>query len=104
MTDFVRDDVSLGEIAASPESITKSPVKREVDVNAPIFRAIKRTAGCAGESAAGPRLITEENQLRLLVPATHLAKDGVPRVFGISQDNGDELGAFVAGSVRIGRP
>ena len=56
MADLVRDDVSLGEIARSAKAFVQHPVKSEVDVNAPIFRAIERAARAAGEAAAGPRL------------------------------------------------
>jgi hypothetical protein len=101
MPDFVRDDIGLREITWRPEPITQLPVEAQVDVNAPILRAIKRTAGSAGESAAGSDLVREEDQLRLLVLAARGSEQLIPRVFGIGQDNGHELRCFIARRVAL---
>lgn len=96
MSDLMRDDVSLREIAGSTEPVAQHFVKAEIDVNAPILRAIKRSACTAGKSAAGAGLIGEENELRFLILAAHLAEDIAPCVFGIGQDDGDEFRCFIA--------
>ena len=50
VSDLVRDDVGLREIAGCAEAFMEHPEKTEVDVNASIFRAIEWTAGAAGET------------------------------------------------------
>jgi hypothetical protein len=52
MPDLVRDDVGLREVARRAEAFMQHAVEGEVDVNAPIFGAIERTARSAGEAAA----------------------------------------------------
>jgi len=103
MSDLVRDDVGLGEIAGRAKAVAQFPIKAEIDVNAAILRAIERTGGAAGKSATGLGLIREEDEPRLLVRTTHFSKDVVPNILGIGQDNGDEFRGFVAWGVAVDR-
>src|SRR5215475_4805647 len=81
MSNFVRYDVRLREIASCTQAVLEFTKKSQVDVNASIFWTIERTGRAAGEPAAGPSLVREEHQLRLLVLCAHLLEDRIPGVF-----------------------
>jgi hypothetical protein len=87
--------VGLCEIASRAQAFLKQTVKTEVDVNASIFRAIKRTARATGELAAGSSLVREEHELRLLVLSAHLPEDLMPGVFGIGENDSDKLRCLI---------
>ena len=104
MSDFVRDDVALREIARRAEAFVEHAVESEVDVDATIFRAIKRTARAARVSAARSGLIREEDELRLFVSAAHFLEELIPDVLGIGQNDGNELRGFIAWGVAFDLP
>ena len=95
MSNFVRDDVGLRKIASCTQAILEFMEKTQVDVNASIFWTIERTSGPAREPAAGPNLVREDHQLWLLVLAAHLPEDRMPGVFGIGQNDSDELRCLI---------
>src|SRR5215475_4715522 len=95
MSNFVRYDVGLREIPSCTQAALEFMEKSQVDVNASIFWTIERTSGPAREPAAGPSLVREEHQLRLLVLCAHLPEDRIPRVFRIGQNDGDKLRCVV---------
>ena len=95
MSNFVRYDVGLREIASCTQAALEFMEKSQVDLNASIFWTIERTSGPARKSAAGPSLVREEHQLRLLVLCAHLPKDRIPSVFGIGQNDGDKLRCLI---------
>src|SRR6188472_2287171 len=95
MSNFVGYHIGLCEIASCTQAFPEQTVKTEVDVNASIVRTIERTARATGEPAAGPSLVREEHQLRLLVLSAHLPEDLVPGVFGIGENDSDELRCLV---------
>ena len=95
MSDFVGYHVGLCEIASCPQGFLEQTVKTEVDINASIVRAIERTARATGEPAAGPSLVREEYELRLLVLPAHLPEDLMPGVFGIGENDSDELRCLI---------
>jgi hypothetical protein len=70
MSNFVRYDVGLREIASCTQAVLEFVEKSQVDVNASIFWTIERTSGPAREPAAGPNLVREEHQLRLSARTT----------------------------------
>ena len=91
----MRNDVSLRKIAACTEASLEFTEKTEIDVNAPIFWTIERSGGATREAATGPGLVCEQYQLRFLVFAAHLAKDRMPRVFRIGENDSDELRCLI---------
>src|SRR5262245_7184415 len=91
MSNFVRDDVRLREIATCAEALLEFTEKAEVDVNASILRTIERTGGPTGEAATGLNHICEEHELRFFVLAAHLLKHRIPGVFGISENDSNEF-------------
>jgi len=72
MPNFVRNDVGLCEIPSCTQALLQYTVKTKVDINASIFRAIKRTGRATGESAAGPSLVRKQDKFRLLILFAHL--------------------------------
>src|SRR5215469_3364626 len=88
-------DICLREIASCTETILEFIEKPKVDVNASIFRAIKRTCGRAGEPATGPSLVCEEHELRLLILATHLLEDRMPCVFCVGENYPHEFRCLI---------
>src|SRR5215471_13950954 len=95
MSHFMRDDVGLCEISSGTQALLEFIEKPEIDVNAPIFRTIERTSRATGETTAGLSLVCEEDKFRFFVLATHLPEDCMPRVFGIGENDGDELRCLV---------
>jgi hypothetical protein len=95
MSNFVRYHIGLCEIASCTQAFLEQTVKTEVDVNASIVRAIKRTARATGEPATGPGLVREEHELWLLVLSAHLPEDLMPGVFGIGENDSDELRCLI---------
>jgi hypothetical protein len=95
MSNFVGYHIGLCEIASGTQTFLEQTVKTEVDVNASIVRAIKRTARATGEPATGPSLVREEHELRLLVLSAHFPEDLMPGVFGIGENDRDELRCLI---------
>ena len=91
MSNFVGYDVGLCEIASCTQAFLELTEKTEVDVNVSIFWTIERTGCATSEPAAGLNQIREKHESRLLVLSAHLPEDFVPRVFGVGENNGDEL-------------
>ena len=91
MSNFVGDDIGLCEIASCAQAFLELTEKTEVDVNASILRTLERTGGATGEPAAGLNQVREEHEAGLLVLSAHLPKDFVPGVFGVGENNSDEL-------------
>src|SRR6266480_1399112 len=96
MSNFVRDDVGLCEIASCTQALLELTEKTEVDINASILRTIERTGGAAGEPATGLNQVREEHEPRVLVPSAHLTKDFIPCVFRIGENDADELRCLIA--------
>jgi len=91
MSNFVGYDVGLCEVASRTQAFLELTEKTEVDINASIFRTIERTARTTGEPAAGLSQVGEEHEPRLLVLSAHLPEELMPRVFGVGENDGDEL-------------
>jgi hypothetical protein len=91
MSNFVGYDVRLCEIASRTQALLELTEKTEVDINASIFWTIERTARTTGEPAAGLNQVGEEHEPRLLVLSAHLPEELMPRVFGVGENNSDEL-------------
>src|SRR5262249_52154147 len=96
MSNFMCNNVCLREIATGTQPLLEFVKKSEVDVNTSIFWTIKRTGGTTGKPAAGPSLVCEEYELRLFVFASHLLEDRMPCVFGIGENDSDELRCLIA--------
>src|ERR1044071_10026301 len=104
MADFVRDHISLGEIAGRLEALMKLAKKREIEIDFLIVAAIKRSRGGLGEAAGRLNLVGEEHKLGLRVSASGTLEDLAPGAFRATEHAGDEFPAFVAtGSLRFGR-
>jgi hypothetical protein len=83
--------VCLCKIPGSPEAVFQFPIKREVDVDLLIARTIEGSNGSSGETATGPNLIREENQLRFNIALAGTPEYLRPDVLGIAQDNSNKL-------------
>ena len=83
MADFMRDDVSLGEIARGLESVFELLEKAHVEVDVGIRRAIERADRRARPSTRRKDLTVEGHQLGLLILLAHLFEEGFPNVLGI---------------------
>jgi len=91
MSNFVGYHIGLCEIASCTQAFLELTEKTEVDVDASILRTIERTGCTTGEPAAGLNHIREEHEPRLLVLASHLPENLIPGVFGVGENNSDEL-------------
>src|SRR5690606_23899380 len=91
MSDLVRDDVCLGEIARSAEARMQLLVETEVDVRLTVGGAIEWTDLRLRIAATRLHCAGEQHQLRLAVLTPGCGEDLTPGLLGISQHNGDEL-------------
>src|SRR5688572_31266634 len=59
MSDFVRNDVGLREVARRAESLIEVPEEGEVEIHLPIVRAIERPHRRLSDAACGLRSLRE---------------------------------------------
>ncbi len=90
------DDVGLGEFAGGTEFREFVP-EAEVDVDLLVLRAIEGAGGGLGGSAAGVRLIAEEDEFGVAVGDALVGEDFGPCALGIVEYEGDKLGGAVLG-------
>src|SRR4029450_1048637 len=57
-----------------------------------------------GEPAAGLSLVSEEHELRLLVLSAYLPEDLMPGIFGIGENDSDELRCLIARRLIVDLP
>src|SRR3954454_9004502 len=74
MADLVRDYVRLRKITRRAEARLQLAVEAEIEINALIFRAIKRSDGRARHTACGINGAAEKDELRIAVLLAALAK------------------------------
>ena len=98
VTDFMRDDVGLGELARRLETLFQLAEEDEVDINLLVARAVKRPHRRLAGAAGGGRHAGKEDQLGFLVGMAAGAKGRIPGVFGRGEHLRDEArGAVVGG-------
>ncbi len=89
--DLVCDDVCLRKVAGRSEAIRQQPVEVEINVDVAVAGAIERTNSCLGGAAGGLNGAGEEDQLGLIVVAAAPGKQVAPGVFGIGEDDRNEI-------------
>ena len=99
VSDFVRENVSAGELAGRAKLLFQRVEERQVDVDLAIVRAVERADRGTLHTARGLHLIGEQNQGRLLVDLAHHAKLLVPDVLSVLEDHLGKLGHPLFGGV-----
>ena len=94
VADFVRDDVGEGKFAARTHFLHFA-VEGGIDVEFLVGGAVEGAGGAAADAAGGLHLSLEEDEGRLAVGFAVLAEDGLPDVFGGSEDGAEEAFGFV---------
>jgi hypothetical protein len=108
MTDFVGDDIRLGEIARGIQFILQVLIKAEVNVDLLVGGAVERPHRRFGHTAGGLHGTGKQHQFWVNVLPPHLAKQSPPGVFCVRQDNRDEFDLLIqdgfpcGGSLRRG--
>src|SRR5437016_1688298 len=97
---FVRDHVSLREVAGRPEALAQIAIERQVDVDLFVSRTVEGPDGRLREAAGRLHGAAEQHELRLLILPAHLFEELAPRVLGVGEDDRDELAQRIIG----GRP
>ena len=92
---FMRDDISLGEIARCREAVLKIPIEGEVDIEFVIAGAVKGAGGSLSETAGRADGIGEEHQFGLLVTLAPLLEKRAPGILRIGEDDRDEFGELI---------
>src|SRR5205807_8825226 len=105
MADLVRDDISVGKIAAAAEAPFHVLKKGRIEIYLLIPRAIKRSHGRLSAAAArgGPPAIKDELRLGIrnpFLPWQDFRPDGFVR----AKNGGDELAHAVGGRPGLRRP
>src|SRR6516165_7457855 len=96
MTDFVGDDIGLGELAGFAARTGAKPVlqivkERRVEIDALVARAIEwahRRPGISAWRWLGPG---KQTQLRRMIGSRGGGKDFRPAILGVADNRGDEL-------------
>ncbi|MNS97642.1 hypothetical protein D3C72_1319830 [compost metagenome] len=97
VTDLVRDDVRLRELARCAELVLQGVVERQVDVDLLVARAVERPHGRLAGAAGRGRGTAEQHEPGRLVAAAALAEEIGPDHLGVLQHGGDEGRLAVAG-------
>ena len=103
---FVRDDVGARKVARARRIRGELPVKRQIDVDLLIARAVERSGGGAGETAGGAHLSAEQHQLGRNIGLAHVLEIGAPDILGLAENGADEidLGSLAAAVVGSAGP
>ncbi len=101
VSDFVGNDVGLGEVSGGGEALGHFLEETHVQIDLPVCRAIERTGRRRGKAAGRVDPAAEQHQFRLLVLASGLLENLAPGVFGIAKDRAHELGLFIVGRWRL---
>ena len=95
MADFMRDNVALSKITVSAKLAFHVIVKREIDIDGAVCRAVERPHHRLPGTASGAGCAPVHHQLRLLVGAPHLLELLTPCVFSCGENNGGKFGRFI---------
>ena len=96
VADFVRDHISLGEVAGRAEAAFEFVVEGEVDVHLLVERAIEGAGGGAGHTAGAADLTLEEHERGRGIAAAEVGRKKLaPDVFIVGEHHPHELREFV---------
>ncbi len=91
VTDLVRDDVGLREVARRAEALMQHRVERQVDVGLLVARAIERPHLRASRTAGRRHLVAEQHQLGALVGPTDPLELGRERLLDVVEHPAHEV-------------
>src|ERR1700741_1326192 len=91
MSNFMRDDVSLREIARCVELSAQLLVEREIDVNLLISRTIEWSNCRARNSASRAHLIRKQHERGFAILPAVFSKHIGPNIFRFPEHHRDEL-------------
>src|SRR5438270_10074188 len=91
VADFMRDDISLGELARRMEAGLHLLEKREIEVHLLVIRTIEWTGGRAGEPAGRGDPAGVEHEFRFDIGLTATAEYLLPDVLGVGDDDGNKM-------------
>ena len=97
MPNLVSDHISLGEITWRAQALFHIAIKREIDIDLLIARAVKRPGRASGHSASRLHPIREKNQCGIAVLLAGLAEDPSPDLFSVSKNHRDKTLKIVFG-------
>src|SRR5215813_5614253 len=104
MSNLVRDDIRLGEIAGRMEPSPQFLKETRVQIYLLIRGAIERSHCRLREAACGTDGARKQNQFRLAICTPVLLKNLGPRIFGVTQNCCNEvLSPVVCRAARIHR-
>ena len=95
MTDFMGDDIGLGEISGSAEATAQLLEKGRIDVDALVARTVEGPHGRLSRAATGLIVVGIGNHGRRPIGGPGLSKDLTPDLFRTSQDLGQEAPLLV---------
>src|SRR6266545_3531434 len=90
MTNFVRDDVRLREVAGSAKAAIEIAKEREIEIHLAIVGTIERSYRGRGKSARRAHRSVEQHENGLFVLSALTRKDPSPRVLRIAEHRGDK--------------
>ncbi len=91
VADFMRDHVGLGEIAGRAEPARQLVEEGGVEVELAVGGAVERPGRRRGATAGGLRRPPKQHEPRRFVARAHRLEHGLPDVFGVAEDGGDEV-------------
>jgi hypothetical protein len=91
VANFVGDNVGLGEVSRGFEALAKVPEEGQVDIYFLVARAVKWPHRRLSEPTGGADRAVKQHQIRLAVSRAFGFENFVPCVFGIAEDDCDEL-------------
>src|SRR5438105_5903382 len=91
VTDFVRDDVGLREVAGRAEALVELAEEGEIEIHLPIGGAVERPNLGASDAARRLRRAVEEHQHGRHVRIAALTEDLAPRVLGVGEHLRNEV-------------
>ena len=95
VTELMREDVRLGEVAGRLEAAVELVEEAEVDVDPLVERAVERPRRRARRAATRVRPAAEEDELRRPVGLACRGEFLLPEALRIVEDEGDELDLLV---------
>src|SRR5262245_30886694 len=95
MTDFVRDDVRLREVARRAEAAIELHEEAGIEVNLLIARTIERSDGRGADPARGIDCVREANERGLAIGAAGLAEDLPPGNLGVAEHAPDHFAGLI---------
>ncbi len=99
MAHLVREDVGLSEVPGGSEPPAEHVVEAQVDVHLLVERAVEGADRRARESAGGLDGPREQDEPRLAVGLAHALELHPPDVFGVGEDDRDELPELLLGRI-----